>query len=193
MVGAPEGRLGGAAEPEEQARRGPDGRERLDQLAQVGRPRRRVELQHQRVIVAVHHDPRQAVVLAVDEPVAGRGAGAERLAQAHRLGQPGLEPRPVDRRRAVALEDAHANRGVRVVESDGEEAVAAVVDDRQVAGVPLAALLADRLGVEPRMALADPPLRLGRHAQADALVGGRGELAEELECVSRRHGALTLA
>ncbi len=85
-----------------------------------------------------------------------------------------FEPLARNGRRLARLQDAHADRGIGIVQADGEEPIAAIEDDGQVSGLALMALLANRLIVEPRMALPKLPLRLRADMQRNALLGRRG-------------------
>ncbi len=104
-------RLQVAGEPQHDRVDARRGEHAVDDRTQVGIPDLAVELDHADVVVAVDHESRKAVVLAVDGAIAGavhRTTAAdvaieEDLASGHRLGDPFGEPtrrrRSRDRRR----------------------------------------------------------------------------------------------
>ena len=142
--------------------------EAVDHRAEVAAPERRgggaVEDDHGGVRVEVDDEARAGVALAVDEAAAG-AADEQRVAGAAPCGglDAGAHPAGVDRR-AGGVEDARADRGVRVGERERDRAVA--VDDRDEITGGEAARRLERAVVDPGVARADP--RAQRLGQAPA-------------------------
>ena len=162
--------------------------ERVDHVAQVRHPRRRVQLHDEHVRVAIDDEAGQAVVLAVDEPVAGGRRielGRERRPSLDRRAEPRPEPCRVDRHRRALVEHLHADGRRRVPQPDRDEAAVVVEHDGEVAGRALAGGAADRAVVQPRVTGLQAPASIGRHAQRDALRRRGGQVVE-----ARRHGPI---
>ena len=62
------------------------------------------------------------------------------------------------------MQDAQGNGRVRIVQAQGEEAVVAIIDHRHLASAPRAVLLANLVGIHPRMP--GPDGRLGGAGEA---------------------------
>ena len=118
--------------------------DRLQEHRHMRHPGAGVELEHQRLVIAIQHQPRQSVILAVHQPIPRRDRGArQRLAPADRLRHSLPEPPDIDGNRPVALEDAHPDRRGGIVESQRQKAVAPVVEDREGPGTFLTVELGD--------------------------------------------------
>ena len=125
-----------------------------DDVAQMRQPRRRVQLDDQRIRVTAHDQAGQSVVFAMYQPVAGRALRTERLADSCRRAQPLDEPRAVNRGRLAVLQDADPDRRIGIVQANRQETPLGVEDHRQVAGLPRVALFDNRLIEQPGMAAA---------------------------------------
>ena len=89
----------------------------------------------------------------MDEPIACGVGFVQRCAQAGGAGEFVFEPVRVDGGGVTGLQDAHADRGCGVVQTDGEKAALVVEDDGQVTGRAFVALLGDGLIEDPGMPL----------------------------------------
>ena len=168
---------------------------RLDhrcQLRHAGQPHGRVELEHQGVGVAVEHETRPTIALAVDEPEAvGVRSDGLRCAARHRGVEPRAPPRRIDSDRLAGVEDPDADGRTGIEEADGEELVAPVVDDRELARLGVAVLLAQGVAVDPRMAAADDGFRRRGDAEAETGLGdGRRHRREDDRPRPPRRGPL---
>jgi len=72
----------------------------------------------------------------------------------------------IDGSRLARMQNADANGGLRVKQTNGEEAVGAVEDDRQLASCARSILPAHTLREDPRMPAAHNILRRRRDAEA---------------------------
>lgn len=131
-------------------------------------PRGRIQLEHQRPLVAVNHQAGQAIVFAVHQPVAGDGLRAPALRQRQaslcRQRQSGTPPFRVNGGRLAVLQDAHPDGRMGVVQAHGQKVALAVKDHGQITGSTRVALLADRPLEQPRMPPPQCSLRLWCHA-----------------------------
>src|SRR5688572_4450051 len=95
------------------------------------RPRRRIDFEHVSVAITIENQSRKSVVLSVDAAV----AGCVGLKVAFR--QSMLKTRSpkirIDSDRLPNMNNSHANRRFRIVESHREEFVVAIEDDREFA------------------------------------------------------------
>ena len=156
-------------------RRHPFGDE-LGEHRQVGEPGPAVDLGHHHLGVLVEHQPGEPVVLAVHEPVGiGVGRGAQRRPDRQGRIEPLGPEVAVDVAGPPAVEHLDPDRGVGVVEADGDELAVPVEHDSQVPRLRVGALDRGDGGIEhprvpgPHMALGvrgDPygQVRHGGHA-----------------------------
>jgi len=139
----------------------------------MGQPGRRIQLENQCAGISIDDQPRQTVVLTVHKPVAAgfplRRQVEEWVPEAESSGQLHGEPILVDGGWISMMKDPHTDRGMRVIQSDGKEALFAVEDDRQIAGLTGVALAGDGLLEEPGMPLAQGAFRLRGDTHRDAL------------------------
>jgi len=116
------------------------------------------ELRGQDVAVAVDHQSRQAVGLAVHQAHAVAGHG-QALAQGQRGGQPALEERGIDALRLLPAPGAHADQRLGAVRAPGQERAVARLDAHRLAGIGLA--LVDAALEHPRVAAGQRALLAG--------------------------------
>ena len=100
----------------------------------MGQPGCRVQLYHKRPIVAVDDQAGQAVVFAVNQPIAGGFGCRQGGPTPRRRFDLGLKPLAVNCRRLTLLQNAHPNHGSRIVQPHRQETVFTVEDDGQVTG-----------------------------------------------------------
>ena len=140
--------------------------EQLGRFIEARQPCRRVKLEDARGVILIQNQPRPAVVLAVDAAKAGRLRIEQAPAKGKSIGRALLPPWAIDLLRLARVQNADANGGLRIKQSNGEEAVGAIEDDRQLAGLAGPILPAHALREDPRMPPAHNAFRRRRDAKA---------------------------
>jgi len=118
-------------------------------------PRPRVQLEHESVGIAVKHQPRESVVLAVDASVRSRLVRIDRCAHFHRLGYRVAPEVTIDLPGPTAMQHLHHDRRIGVIETDRRKLSLVVENHGEVAGASTVGPAADRFDrtvVDPRMA-----------------------------------------
>ena len=140
---------------------------------EVREPDRRVQLDHEHTGVAVDDEPRDAVVLAVEQAIrelVGVGGVGEHDPLVEGAADRRPPPVAVDLRRLAGVEDPELDRRVGVVEGERNELAVVVEDHREVAGDGFVADRGDRLLEHPRMSGADVAQRVGCDPHGETLV-----------------------
>ena len=109
--------------------------------------------------IAIEHDAWQAVVLAVDDAIAGGGRGGactlgQSAASLDGLADLGAEPGLVDGGGSAVVQHLHPDGRGGVPEADGYEGAVVVEHHGQIAGCTLAVHGRDRAIEQPRVATA---------------------------------------
>ncbi len=142
-------------------------------------PGRRVELHHDRGVVHIGHEPAEAIVLAVDQPVPGGGPRCqERPTPGGGDGEAVVQPCLVDDGRPAGVEHPDANGRCRIPQPDGEKSAIVIEHHRQVARGPLVAHGLDRPIEEPRVPTPELAFGVTRHPYGKTLLVGNGERFE---------------
>ena len=153
---------------------------RREDVRQVRQPCRCVELHDEHVVVSIQHQAWHPVVLAVYQAIAVRVSSRE-IASHQGCGSDALfEPRHIDRRRRVVLQDAYSQWRCRVIQPDGQESIVAVEDHGEIPGDSLSPLLLDRAVEQPGMAFAQVVLRDRRDMQRESAAARRRDPCQAL-------------
>lgn len=153
----------------------------LDQdgdLFQVWDPGGGVEFHHQDIVVAIEDETWPAVAFPMDQAESGGEGVEEGGPSVEAFPEASAPPRGIDAFRLAPVEDADADGGIGVVESDGEETILAVVDYGKVAAGSRAAEFPDAFVIDPWMTVADVGFCRGAQAgfEGSDPGGGRGRL-----------------
>ena len=160
----------------------------VDHRTEVGIPDLAVQLDHADVVVAIDHEPRQAVVFTVHGAIARsvhRTTTAhvpieDHLAPGHRRSDPVGEPGGIDRDGVADVDHPQPDRRVGIPEPDRRELAVAIEHDPDV--TRRAVVVVDRLDravVHPRVTAADPAQRIGCHPDGQPPIGRRREPVEQ--------------
>ena len=119
--------------------------------------RRRVRLHHRHFVVSIDHQARQPVSLGMHEPVERRIADA--LPQRDRLTESRLQPRHIDHRRRITIEQPRRDQTVRIEHERAEPGAIVALDPHQPARrhLPIFGLHRDLVGEHPGRPGPQPP------------------------------------
>ena len=114
-------------------------------------PGRRVNLHHQRRVVAIQHQARPAIALAIDDAITRGFLIEQTFTAAERSIKPIAPEFRINRQRFADMQHAQADRRLRIKETDSEKFVVTIKDHSQFARFTVAILLTHAVGENPRM------------------------------------------
>ena len=142
----------------------------------MGNPGPGVKFENEGVGITVEHEAWQAIVLAMDKPIA---VGVFFIQGCAQLGDDDkfvLKPICVNGGGFARLQDAYADRRRGVIQTNGEKAALVIEDNGKVAGRTCMTLPGDGLIEYPRMPLSQSTLRSRSDSQRDPFCRRAGKM-----------------
>src|SRR5262245_46928812 len=103
----------------------------------MGDPGRRIKLDYERTLVAIHNQPRPAITLTVNPAVTCRVIFEEPRSSSHGPPQSIPPPVAVNLGRLTDVQDPHPQRRVWIEKAHGQETIMPIIDDCQLPKVAL--------------------------------------------------------
>src|SRR5258705_3096466 len=119
----------------------------------MGNPEGSVKFEKESIRITVEHQAWQAIIPAMDKPIAGGIVFFQRGTHVGGDDKFVLKPIHVDDGGVARLQDTHTDRGRGVIQTNREKAALAIEDDGEIARHACVALLSDGLIEYPGMSL----------------------------------------